>query len=267
MSRSPLPSLLWLATLAAPLAPIAVPPALAQRADGDSAPYVPTPPPVVEGMLDLAGLKAGEHLIDLGSGDGRIAIAAAKRGATALGIDINSRLVARARMLAEFDQVQDRARFVRDDLFTVSIRDADVVTLYLIPSVNLRLRPKLLTELRPGTRVVSHGFDMGDWPPQVARVIDGKNVFLWIIPAIAGGGWTMTLADGRELPLEIEQRYSRVTGSLGGRPIADPMLDGDRLSFTHGGQSYHAIVGDAAITPDPQAPADSATGWRAVRAM
>lgn len=224
-------------------------------------PYVPTPPKVVEAMLDLARLKAGEHLVDLGSGDGRLPIAAAKRGATALGVEIDPRLVKRARLLAELEAQQAGARFLRADLFTVPLRDADVVTLYLLPEINERLKPKLLVELRPGARVVSHAFDMGDWTPDVAASVEEKNLYLWTIPAVAGGEWLLVRADGTGAALVIEQRYNRVSGTLDGRPIAEARLEGVTLSFVCEGLPYRGIVGERAIAADPAQPGT----WRAQR--
>lgn len=219
-------------------------------------PYVPTPPEVVEGMLDMAGLKAGERLIDLGSGDGRIPRAAARRGATALGVEIDSDLVARARSLTRLEGLEERARFVRDDLFTVSLRDADVVTLYLLPAVNERLKPKLLNEMKAGARVVSHAFDMGDWVHDEFREIADKRVYRWTIPAIAGGEWQLTRDDGRIARLVIDQRYSRVSGTLDGRAIAGAQLVGAAFGFTADGTAYRGTVGDRGIVGD---------GWRAER--
>lgn len=226
-------------------------------------PYVPTPPEVVEGMLDVAELESGEHLIDLGSGDGRIAIAASRRGATALGVEINPQLVSRARSLARMADQQARTRFLRADLFTVSLREADVVTLYLLPDVNERLKPKLLTELRPGARVVSHAFDMGDWAPDAVRSVAGKNVYLWTVPAVAGGEWRLLREDGTSAKLIIEQRYNHVAGTLDSRPIADARLAGVKLSFVADGVQYLGIVGERTIEADPAMPG----GWRAHRAQ
>lgn len=227
----------------------------------DRVPYVPSPPEVVEAMLDLAALRRGERLIDLGSGDGRIVVAAAGRGADALGIENDGMLVARARIRARLAGIPGLVRFRRGDLFTTPIRDADVVTLYLLPSANLRLRPKLLTELKPGARIVSHSFHMGDWTPDAQRMAAGKTLFLWIVPAVAGGGWRMTLADGRTLPLVIEQRYQRVSGTLDGVAVTGAVLSGDRLRFRWGGETFGGVVGERAITPDA-----ATAGWRAERA-
>lgn len=232
-----------------------LPTAARARPDAD-VPYVPTPREVVEGMLDMAALKPGERLIDLGSGDGRIPRAAAQRGAYALGVEINAGLVARARALTRLDGLEERARFVRDDLFTVSLRDADVVTLYLLPDVNERLKPKILNEMKAGARVVSHAFDMGDWPPEENREIADKRVYRWTVPAIAGGEWRLIRADGSTAILAIDQRYSRISGRLDGRAIRDPQLAGAALSFTVDGVAYRGTVGDRAI---------AGNDWRAER--
>ena len=255
-----------LALFIAVAAPVALVARAAQAAqDAPVVPYVPTPDAVVEGMLDMAAIRPGERLVDLGSGDGRIAIAAAKRGAQALGVEINPRLVSRARMNAEMAGQKDMARFVRDDLFAVSLRDADVVTLYLLPQINEKLRPKLLTEMRPGARVVSHAFDMGDWPPDDHQRIADKNVYLWTIPAVAGGRWRLVRGDGTGAVLDIEQRYGRVSGTLGGAAIEQARLNGDRLSFVAGGVTYRARVGDRTIIADGDMPPGSAGGWVAER--
>lgn len=229
---------------------------LPSAARAKDVPYVPTPLEVVEGMLDMAALKPGERLIDLGSGDGRIPRAAARRGANALGVEIDAGLVARARSLTRLDGLEERARFVRDDLFTVSLRDADVVTLYLLPEVNERLKPKILNEMKPGARVVSHAFDMGDWPPEERREIADKRVYRWTVPAIAGGEWRLIRPDGSTAMLAIDQRYSRITGTLDGHPIRDAQLAGAALSFTANGVDYRGIVGDRIIAGNQ---------WRAER--
>ena len=226
-------------------------------------PYVPTPRPVVARMLELAEVGPRDYLIDLGSGDGRIAIAAAQRGARALGVDIDPYRIAEATAAAEFEGLGHRAQFRRQDLFDTPIRDASVVAMYLLPDINLRLRPRLLTELRPGTRVVSHVFDMGEWRPDVHEQLNGSNIYLWIVPAAVGGRWSLTTADGRTLPLLIEQRFQEVGGTLGGDPLERAELRGERLQFSVEGTAYSGIVDGAEITPDPQSNASAA--WRARR--
>ncbi len=146
-------------------------------------PFVPTPNPVVEAMLRLAGVKAGDVVYDLGCGDGRIVIAAARqKGVRAVGVDIDPRRIAEAEANARRAGVADRTRFIRQDLFDADLREASVVTLYLLPSLNVRLRPKLLAELKPGTRIVSHGFDMGDWKPAKVQRAANSDIYLWIVP-------------------------------------------------------------------------------------
>ena len=229
-------------------------------------PYVPTPRPVVEAMLDLAAVGAQDYLIDLGSGDGRIAIAAAQRGARALGVDIDPARVEEAGNAARFAQVETRARFRRQDLFLTPLGEASVVTLYLLPDINLRLRPRLLTELRPGTRIVSHAFTIGDWRPDAHRVINAANIYLWVVPAVVAGQWTLTGAGAEPMLLELEQRFQDVTGSLsgGGRSMAlrDVALSGERLRFTvdllDGPRTFSGVVREAAIEGESAA-------WRAQR--
>jgi SAM-dependent methyltransferase len=146
-------------------------------------PFVPTPSDAVAAMLKLAGVTKGDVVYDLGSGDGRIVIAAARRyGARAVGIDIDPARVAEGERNARAAGVADRVQFRQGDLFDADIRAATVVTLYLLPRVNQRLRPKLLAELRPGTRVVSYGFDMGDWLPERSVEVGSSTVYLWVVP-------------------------------------------------------------------------------------
>lgn len=147
-------------------------------------PYVPTPQGVVDAMLKLGEVKKGDVLYDLGSGDGRIAITAAKQyGVRATGIDINPERIAEATANAKTAGVTDKVRFLNEDLFEANIGDASVVTLYLLPSINLKLRPKLWKDLKPGTRIVSHSFDMGDWQPEKRIEVDGRYLYLWRVPA------------------------------------------------------------------------------------
>jgi SAM-dependent methyltransferase len=148
--------------------------------------YVPTPDAVVKEMLSLADVKPGDVVYDLGCGDGRIVIEAAKRGAAkAVGVDIDPERIQEARENARAAGVQDRVTFIEGDLFEVDFADANVVTLYLLPELNLRLRPKLLA-LKPGTRIVSHAFDMGDWAPERTEHVEGKTVYAWTVPQAGG---------------------------------------------------------------------------------
>ncbi len=147
--------------------------------------YVPTPQPAVEAMLDLAHVTAADVVYDLGSGDGRIVITAAQKyGARGVGIEIDPALVRQATENAARAGVSNRVRFVSGDLFTSKISDATVVTLYLLQSINERLRPKLIRELKPGTRIVSHMFNMGpEWPPAKTLEVDGSRLYFWSTPA------------------------------------------------------------------------------------
>jgi SAM-dependent methyltransferase len=162
--------------------------AASQTAQSRDAPYVPTPEEVVEAMLEVAKVGADDVLYDLGSGDGRIVIAAAKTyGTRGVGVDIDPDRIKEANKNAREAGVSDKVKFLEQDLFKTDISEATVVTLYLLPEVNLKLRPKLLKELRPGTRVVSHSFDMGDWPPDKKVNIGSRTVYFWVIPPSAKG--------------------------------------------------------------------------------
>ncbi|MGN7161520.1 class I SAM-dependent methyltransferase [Sphingomonas sp. SAFR-052] len=228
---------------------------IAAREPDYDVPYVPTPEPVVDAMLAMAQVGATDTLIDLGSGDGRIPIAAARLGARASGVEIDATLVERARRNAALYGLADRARFTRANLFDVPLRDASVITMYLLPRINMALRPRLLTELRPGTRIVTHAFDMGEWRADAERLVADRRVYLWIVPAVAGGNWLAMLPDGREMPLHFDQRFQDVTGTMGSATVTGT-LRGTAIRFTAAGRSYTGTVGEAAITGD---------NWRAVR--
>ncbi len=155
----------------------------AEPARRPDVPYVPTPQPVVDKMLDMANVKKGDVLYDLGCGDGRIVITAAKeRGARGVGIDLNPQRISEAEANAKQAGVTDRVKFMEGDLFKANFADATVVTLYLLPDVNQRLRPQLWKQLKVGTRVVSHDFDMGaEWPPEKVERIGNKTLYYWTI--------------------------------------------------------------------------------------
>ena len=147
-------------------------------------PYVPSKPEVVAAMLRMAKITKGDVLYDLGCGDGRIVVTAAKQfGIRAVGIDINPERIAEAKENAQQNGVTNRVTFRNEDLFEADIKEASVVTLYLLTSLNLKLRPKLWRDLRPGTRIVSHSFDMGDWKPEKTVDLDGHTVYFWTVPA------------------------------------------------------------------------------------
>jgi precorrin-6B methylase 2 len=155
----------------------------AQERPALDVPYVPTRPNVVNGMLKMANLKKGDVLYDLGCGDGRIVVAAAKQyGVTAVGFDIDPERIAEANANAKAAGVTDRVKFVNANLFKTDLSKATVITMYLLPTVNMQLRPKILA-LKPGTRIVSHAFDMGDWKPDRTEDVDGSTIYFWTVPA------------------------------------------------------------------------------------
>ena len=159
-------------------------------------PYVPTPQPVVDKMLELAAVTKEDVVYDLGSGDGRIVITAAKKyGVRGVGVDIDPERIKEANANAVLAGVSDRVKFLEQDLFKTDLKEATVVTLYLLPDVNLKLRPKLWQELKPGTRVVSHAFDMGDWAPQQRVEVEGKTIYYWVVPKDAA---TKTKTEARD---------------------------------------------------------------------
>ena len=200
-------------------------------------PYVASLEEVVERMLVLAEVGPSDRVVDLGCGDGRILVAAARsRGATGLGVDIDPVRIREAEANARAAGVEVKVRFRVQDLFETPLGDADVVALYLLPEINLRLRPRLLAELRPGARIVSHAFDMGDWRPDRIAEVEGAKVYLWLVPARVAGRWRLTGPDGRSAALTLDQRYQEVSGTAaaGGRnrPFRNARLTGDRLRFT-----------------------------------
>ena len=203
-------------------------------------PFVPTPQVVVDEMLRAAKVVPGDFVMDLGSGDGRIAITAARKfGARAMGVELNEHLIFQSEESARQAGVQDRVTFLQQDLFKTDLSWASVITMYLLPSVNRRLRPRLL-DLKPGTRIVAHDFDLDDWKPDRLTTIR-KNVFLWIVPAKVGGRWQ--LPDGE---LTLKQSYQMLTGTLktgsSTAQITEGKLNGDRISFSAGGAQYTGQV-------------------------
>lgn len=148
-------------------------------------PFVPTPQEVVDQMIELGGVKKGDVVYDLGSGDGRIVITAAKKGARAVGFDVDGDLVKESRENIRKAGLEKLAEIKQQDILTVDLSPATVVTMYLLPDVNLKLKPNLLKQLKPGSRVVSHAFDMGDWKPDKTERVNGRTIYLWTIPAKA----------------------------------------------------------------------------------
>ena len=214
------------------------------QSKGYDVPFVPTPPEVVDEMLSMANIQAGDLLYDLGCGDGRIVIAAAKRfGIKAVGIDIDPVRIAESNENAVKAGVTDRARFIERNLFEADFKDATVVTMYLLTSVNLRLRPKLLAELRPGTRLVSHTFDMGEWRPDKTSLVattydDHRAIHYWVVPANVSGRWEWDLgvaAGRRHYALEASQKFQVVSVSASSEKwpltVDDVVLSGDLIKF------------------------------------
>jgi SAM-dependent methyltransferase len=201
-------------------------------------PFVPTPMVVVDEMLKLANVGPDDFVMDLGSGDGRVVIAAAKKfGARGIGVELDQHLVIQSDERARQAGVEARVKFFEQDIFKTDLSPATVITMYLFPDVNRRLRERLLT-LKPGTRIVSHDYDLGDWRPDRTSTIR-KKVFLWIVPAQVAGRWQIRLAlppIERLIEVEFTQRYQEVSGSarLNGvpAPIWGAELTGARLSFT-----------------------------------
>src|SRR5687767_8082110 len=232
---------------------IAAVPAFAQQAawswDDGTVPYVQTPMEIVERMLRMAEVGKDDYVIDLGSGDGRIVIEAAKRGARGLGVDIDASLVAAATRNAQRAGVADRVRFEQRDLFQTELSPASVVTLYLLPALNAKLLPKLLA-LKPGTRIVSHDGAIGDWPfderlelhvPDKPVGFGASKIELWIVPAQVQGAWTSELpGHGGRWSFRIKQRYQLLDAAAGtgeGRElvVADARMRGTRISMVVNG--------------------------------
>lgn len=224
--------------------------ALGARAqDIDAGPYVPTPQYIVDRMLQMASVNGKDYVIDLGSGDGRIVITAAKQfGARGMGVDISEKLVDLATTNSHKERVADKVRFVRQDAFKTEIRAASVLTLYLLPKFVLDLRPKMLSELRPGSRIVSHDYNLGDWDPDNSitfespekEMINGASttsLFYYIVPARVAGTWSVNLPDGlpeRSTELTLSQSYQKVSGSVSGarsQRLEFATLRGDRIEF------------------------------------
>jgi len=234
------------ALLAAALAASAAP-AAAQKGAGDVV-YVPTPQVVVDTMLRMAQVGPGDYLIDLGSGDGRVVVSAATRGARALGVDLDRHLLGVANEAAKREGVTDRATFREQNLFETDLAGATVITTYLLPDMNLKLRPKILA-LPPGTRVVAHDYHMGDWMPDRRETLEVPEkkvglegvsyVYLWYVPAQVAGRWRTELpVAGKWTPFEfeLEQRFQIVTAraaAIASRPtrVQAPRLRGDALTF------------------------------------
>ena len=181
--------------------------------EGKDVIWVPTPQSLVERMLQMAGTKPTDFVVDLGAGDGRTVITAAKKfGAKALGVEYNPDMVELAKRNAEKEGVSGRAQFIRGDIFQTDFSQATVLTLYLLPSLNLKLRPTILN-MKPGTRVVSHAFTMDDWQADQVDSSEGRTAYMWIVPAKVSGTWRIELAGGPRYEASFEQQFQNVNGS------------------------------------------------------
>ena len=205
--------------------------------EGKDVIWVPTPQALVEKMLDMAKLTPKDIHYDLGSGDGRTVIAGAKRGAQSYGVEFNPDMVKLSERNAAKEGVSDRAKFINGDIFQTDFSKATVLTLYLLPSLNMKLRPTIL-KMQPGTRVVSHAFSMDDWQPDQTENVEGRTAYLWIVPARVEGTWRWNITPGqKETELELRQQFQNVEGLArlaDGRmgQVRNIRLQGDQLSFS-----------------------------------
>ena len=208
--------------------------------------WVPTPDNVVDRMLRMAQVTPNDYVVDLGAGDGKIAIAAAKKfGARALGIEYDADMARHAQGNVERAGVAGRARIVRGDIFVSDFSQATVVTMYLLPALNLKLRPQLLG-MRPGTRVVSHSFSMDDWGADEVSSLDGRRAYFWVVPANVAGTWMLELAGGGTTgrhEMTLEQRYQNIEGTI----ALGPLLGGLREARLRGFHIAFAYVDSAGV--------------------
>ncbi len=204
--------------------------------EGKDVIWVPTSDALVKKMLETAKVTSSDLVYDLGAGDGKIPIAAAKDfGATAVGIEYNAEMAALARRNASRAGVADKVKIITGDIFKEDFSKATVVTMYLLPDLNLKLRPTLL-KMKPGTRIVSHAFTMGDWEPDQRIDTEMAQGYFWIVPASVGGRWTLSgIGTHKEVTLQLSQRYQAIGGTMTmnkkTQPILSPTLQGDRLTF------------------------------------
>src|SRR4249919_252496 len=233
--------------------------------EGKDVVWVPSPQAVVNKMLDMAKVTPKDYVIDLGSGDGRTVITAAKRGSKALGIEYNPDMVELSKRNAAREGVSDKANFVKADLFESDFSQAQVITMFLLPSINIKLRPKIL-DLKPGTRIVSNSFDMEDWKADETATASGCDhwctAHLWIVPAKVGGTWKLPQGE-----LNLKQTFQMISGTLRNGNVTTPIsgkLNGDQISFTAGGAQYTGRVNGNAIEGTVKGGSNSS--WSATRA-
>jgi hypothetical protein len=233
--------------------------------EGKDVIWVPTPQALVDRMLDMAKVTAQDYVIDLGSGDGRTVITAAKRGAKALGIEYNPDMVELSKRNAAKEGVSDKASFVKADLFESDFSKATVITMFLLPDINLKLRPKILG-LKPGTRIVSNSFTMGEWAPdETTTAKEGCTsyctAYLWIVPAKVDGTWKLPQGE-----LTLKQTFQMLTGTLkngaNSAQITNGKLHGDQITFTAAGGQYSGRVNGNTM----EGSISSGGSWKATRA-
>jgi hypothetical protein len=229
--------------------------------------WVPTPQALVDKMLDMAKVTKNDFVMDLGSGDGRTVITAAKRGARAMGVEYNPDMVTLSQQNAAKEKVTERATFVKADLFETDFSQATVVTMFLLPDINLRLRPKILN-MKPGTRIVSNSFTMGDWSAdETSTITDGCTswctALLWIVPAKVDGMWRLPQGE-----LRLTQTYQMLTGTIrvdnNVTSITDGKMNGDQITFRAGNAQYTGRVAGNAIEGMVRNGSTN-TNWRATR--
>jgi hypothetical protein len=235
--------------------------------EGKDVVWVPSPQTAVNKMLEIAKVTPKDYLIDLGSGDGRTVITAAKQGTKALGIEYNPEMVELSKRNAAKEGVSERATFTKADLFESDLSQATVITLFLLPDINIKLRPKIL-DLKPGTRIVSNTFTMGEWTADETITVNGDcqtycTVMLWIVPAKVTGTWQ--LPQGQ---LTLKQTFQMISGTIRSgnvsTPITNGRLHGDEISFSAGGAQYTGRVNGNVIDGNVKGGSDSK--WRATRA-
>jgi hypothetical protein len=226
--------------------------------------WVPTPQALVDKMLDMAKVTSKDYVIDLGSGDGRTVITAAKRGAKAHGIEYNPDMVELSKRNAAKEGVSDKATFAKADLFESDFSKADVITMFLLPSINIKLRPKIL-DLKPGTRIVSNSFDMEEWKPDETATASGCDhwctAYLWIVPAKVAGTWKLPQGE-----LSFKQTFQIVSGTIKSGNVITPVngkLNGDQITFTAGEAQYTGRVTGNSM--DGTIKGGSGSQWNATR--
>lgn len=203
-------------------------------------PYVPTPDEIVSEMIRMADIGKNDVVYDLGCGDGRIVITACKKtGARGVGVDIDPERIAESRSNAKIANVEDKVTFLQQDLFKVDFSEATVLALYLLPDINVKLRPRILNEMQPGARIISHNYSMGDWLPDTARHLDARHsIYFWVVPANVGGTWNLVMQEKNgpiRRILRLEQGYQIVSGDIstesGRSLISNVRLNGNDMRF------------------------------------